>query len=327
MQRSTFAMLVACVFAAFVGPAFAFARASDPALSSLAASFVRVVMNGAFVLALARMAPSPRKVRALLVGDGHPLLWAWGLLGALCVATFYASMASLGFGAASVLSSASGVLMTALAPWVLRKRQRPSTWLGAGLGLVGVILLRPGAEFGDALGWVLGIVSAAAAALAYLAIAKLGTRQHPLTIMSYWTGACLVAHLAAFAVVSPHFPAALEGWSWLVLGGLAASASQFLMTFAFQRGEAGWLAVLSYAAPVASFGLDVLFFSARPSAREWVGAVLIVVAGAAVRLLAAPSVVASSPPRKVPPQSLPFRGSHRIRAASNTCNPAHSECK
>ncbi len=288
MGRGAVAMLMGCVLSALVGPLFALARAADPALSSLAASCVRVAAQVVFVLVVTRFVSGSGSWRGLILGDGRRLLWIWGFLGAICVASFYASMARIGFGAASVLAAASGILMTALSPFVLGRRIGLAGWLGTGAGLVGVALLNPGVSLagGDVWGWIFGLVSAMTAALAYLAVARLGEQQHTLTVMSYWAIACVLTHGAAAIVEAPQFPASAAGWSLLAVGGFAACLSQYLMTVAFQRGDTAWLATLSYAAPVASMLLDVGFFAARPTGGEWAGAALIIVAGAAMPLMA-----------------------------------------
>src|SRR4051812_46713186 len=91
------AMVLSCAFSAGMGASLYAAHTAEPAFSSLSASFVRVVINMLVVLWMAKRT----KGTNTLVGDRRPSLWVWGMLGAITVSTYVASIQRIGMGEAT----------------------------------------------------------------------------------------------------------------------------------------------------------------------------------------------------------------------------------
>lgn len=263
-----------------MGAAFYQAHMLDPKFSSLGGSFIRVLANLAFIMI--PIALGRGEWGQLLLKPGqHRVLWLWGLFGALTVTCFFGALSLIGNGLASFLSASSGVFVAALAPFIARQRTGPAIWIGVLGAVAGLYLLgRTTSLEVSPWGACLALLSGFFAAVAYLLVARTGSRYTPQTVMMTWCVAALSAHFIAFIASGVSFPASPLAWILLVAAGLAASLSMHFTTVAYQNAPAGLVASLSYLAPVLSLGLDAIFFGIRPGPQAGLGALLVVGFGA-----------------------------------------------
>lgn len=165
------------------------------------------------------------------------------------------------------------LVLLALAALFLGERASVRRWLGAGLGLAGVLVaVRPEA----------GPPDPALAALAVTVLAGTGavivTRRlvdQPSVVMmtAYAAGLALATAPLALLDWTPLAPA---DWPMLLTIGLFAQAAQFCFLEAHRRAEAGLLAVLGYGSLILSTAVGWAVFAERPGPGFLAGAALIV---------------------------------------------------
>jgi len=250
----------------------------ESGLSSLAGTLIRVAVNLAFVLFVQFVI---RGERRLPWGTGGADLWIWGLLGALTIVTYFASIQALGPGEATLLQGVQGLVVAGLAPLFLGQRSGWMSWTAIGGGILGLrlSLFQDLSAVDQWEGRILALLSGLFAGLAYLLLSSIRGRHKPGTISFYWCIVSLVlagglAFLAdnSFSIQGPALP-------WLLGAGLAGSLAQWLTTLAYEEAPAALVASTSYLIPVFSLGWEALARGRHLEGQAWVGAALILVSG------------------------------------------------
>lgn len=247
-------------------------------ISSLAGTLARIVVNLAFVLFVQFVI---RGERRLPWGTGGLDLWIWGLLGALTIVTYFASIQALGPGEATLLQGVQGLVVAALAPFLLGQRTGWLSWAAIGGGLLGLRLslsraMEPGIAWQ---GRALALASGVFAGIAYLLLSAVRGRHRPDTISFYWClmSLALTGALAWFL----HTPLALDGPAlpWLLGAGLAGSFAQWFTTLAYETAPAALVASTSYLIPLFSLAWEVAAQGRQLNGQIWIGAALILLSG------------------------------------------------
>ena len=223
---------------------------------------------------------------ALRVDGASPLgvdrrtLLLRGAVGATALSLFYFGIGRLPLGDAVTIQYTAPVWTAITAALLLGERIRPVVAAGAGLSLVGVVLVaRPSALFGAGLALDGGGVAAVAAAavlsgLAYTFVRKLRQTDRPMTIIFYlsWIGMVGALPFAWGGWVMP------RGGEWaLLLGiGLATHLGQLGLTKGMQRLEAGTASAIGYVQVVLAFAWGALFLGDAVDTLSVVGAALVV---------------------------------------------------
>lgn len=243
---------------------------------------------GQVVVTVIVFAPS---LRRRLVSNAPRLQIGRSALLACASALFFSAFAIAPLADVAAIGQTAPLLITALAAFVLGERVGPHRWAAVGVGLLGaLIVLRPGFEGG--LGWAAALSVAGAFAFAAYTIATraAGSVDPP------WTSFCYTGLVgAAAASIAAPFVWSTPAWDdlWLFAAvGLFGSATQALIIFAFQRGEASAIAPVFYAQLIWTALVGWFVFEEAPTLSLAVGAGLIVGAGLYVahreRLRAAP---------------------------------------
>ena len=199
----------------------------------------------------------------------------------------FAGFAYMPFASASALLFVNPLLITALSGPVLGERIGLARWVAVGLGFAGALLvLKPGA---GVFSW--GALAPLGAAVAFAGAALLNRRLKgdvPALATTLHFGVVAGIGLLPFAGGGGWrpFDAVLVGWLALmaVFGGLAL----WLITAAYERGEASALAPFHYLELAFATALGVAVFGEVPDALTAAGIALIVAAGLWVVLRPAP---------------------------------------
>lgn len=281
-RRGQRAILVACVFSAATGAAFFAAHQKDPGFSSFGGSFVRVATNLIFI----SLPFMKTNCQLFLPPLKHKALWLWGVFGALTVTTYFAAVALVGSGQTAFLGASSGVFIAALSPMIAKQRVHSMNWLAITGSILGLYMMCANEKVdGSVLGTALAIASGLFGALAYLMIARTKSAYATSQIMMTWFLSAATAHLLVFCFYKVTWPTSSDVWLLLLLAGLAASLSQHLTTYAFQRAPASQIASLSYLAPVLSLFIDMILFGFTPTPIAGIGASIIFAFGVVVPVL------------------------------------------
>jgi drug/metabolite transporter (DMT)-like permease len=211
----------------------------------------------------------------------------------LVTVLLFVGFSTMPFAAASALLFVNPLLITALSGPVLGERIGLARWLAVGLGFAGALLvLKPGT---GVFRW--GALAPLGAAVAFAGAALLNRRLKgdvpPLATTLHF-GVVAGIGLLPFAARGDWrpFDAVLLGWLALmaVFGGLAL----WLITAAYERGEASALAPFHYLELACATALGVAVFGEVPDMITAAGIALIVAAGLSVVIRPGPGARAGT---------------------------------
>lgn len=214
---------------------------------------------------------------ALFRSSRWPRLILRGLTSLLCWWLYYASFQRLDLSLATTLTFTTSLFTVAMAPLILGERIGPLRTIATALGFVGVVLASGATGFAMDGGVLIGLGSAVAAAALIFQNRVLARTEHTATIM-VWIG--LVATLGTL-------PAAAAGWTevagrdllLMTAAGTLATLGMLLTVEAYRFGEVSALATFPYVRLIFALGAGYVLFGEVASAREVLGAAVIVVCG------------------------------------------------
>lgn len=212
---------------------------------------------------------------ALDTGDlpGHLVR---GIAGVSAVACYFYAIARLRLADAVLLNQSMPLFIPLVERAWLRERVPPRLWGVLLLGFCGLLfILKPGSGvFAPAS--LVGLASAALAAVAQVGIRRL-TRTEPVTRIVFYFG--LVASVVALppAVLAWRPPSA-AAWGFLLLMAVFATVGQLTLTRAYVHAPAARVGPFIYAGPVFAGLLDWLLWGHLPDGLFVVGAVLVTAA-------------------------------------------------
>ncbi|MGE0786728.1 MAG: DMT family transporter [Sandaracinaceae bacterium] len=253
-----------------------------------------VLARGVVTLVLSALALWRSKTAPF--GTHHGLLVLRGLFGFGGLACYFYAVTHLPLADATVIHFINPVLTAILAFVILKERFPRVAIVGAGLALIGVVLVaRPTALTGevslDPLSVGVALAGAGFAAGAYVTVRSLAGKEEPMVIVFYFP---LVA-------VPLTLPLVWSVWVWptptewlLLLGvGVATQLAQVAMTRGLHLESAGRATTVSQMQVAFAFGWGLLLFHETPSLFGVLGALAIVMG----ILLVARSKATADPPR------------------------------
>lgn len=237
------------------------------------------ITHARFAVALVLVGLVAAVVRPSLAGTPIGLHLGRTCAGWLGATALFAAAAAMPLAEATAVSFLNPVLTMILAIPLLAERVGPWRWLGAGLAVLGALLLiRPGtAAFQPAA--LIALAAAGLFALEAIAVKLIGRRQRPLTILlvnnAFGLGLSSVA-----AVFVWTWPAPAQ-WPLLVGVGLSVVSAQACFLMAMRETDASFCAPFFYTTLVFAALLDLAVFAEVPDALATLGAG-VVVSGALV---------------------------------------------
>lgn len=209
------------------------------------------------------------------------LLTFRGLTGFLALSCFYHSLTHLPLADATVIQYTNPVYTGLLAVPLLGERLRRREVLSVAVSLAGVLFVtRPSFLFGGsahALNPVtvaIGLLGALCSAAAYVTVRRLGSTEHPATIVFYFSAVSVVGSIPV-ALPGAILP---RGTEWLVLIGIgvATQLGQMSITHGLRLERAGTATATAYLQIVFAALWGALFFAELPDWGTIAGTVLIV---------------------------------------------------
>jgi drug/metabolite transporter (DMT)-like permease len=164
--------------------------------------------------------------------------------------------------------------VTIAAVIVLKERVDLRRWIATIIGFAGVIIMLDPSTDGlniYALGSIGGALFGAGITIS---VRMMAASERTETILLY-QGAVLMVILAVPTWLWWTPPTANE-WMWLVILSVFGTAGQWLITRAFQVGEAAALAPLDFSRLLISCFTGYVFFSEIPALTTWIGAAIVI---------------------------------------------------
>ncbi len=248
-------------------------------------------------------------ILALMVGRALPIIMRTrrpglqlmrGLFSLGAMLCGFTALIHLPMAEATALGFSQALFVTLLAIFVLHEVVDHRRWIAMAAGFVGVvIMLRPTGEAMNAYA-LLAIAGALFGAGITITVRVLGHTERTETIL-FWQGAIILVALSVPAIVLWTTPTPLE-WVLMIAIGVVGTAGQWLITRAYQLGEASALAPLDFVKLLLATASGYLVFAEIPGMVTIIGAAL--VAGGTVytmRRNAGPRRAAAPAPVDSPP--------------------------
>jgi drug/metabolite transporter (DMT)-like permease len=200
-----------------------------------------------------------------------------GVAGLLSMYCFFLAIARLGLAEAVLLNYSLPLFLPLVERAWLKQPVPPRLWRSLALGFAGVVLvLRPGPGVFRAAA-LLGLLSAALAAVAQVGVRRLTRTEPAMRIVFYFglvsTGFSALPLAATWRTPDPAL------WGVLVAMGVVATLGQLLMTRAYAEAPAAEVGPFIYSSVVFAALFDGLLFGRWPGPSTLAGAVLITAAG------------------------------------------------
>jgi drug/metabolite transporter (DMT)-like permease len=220
--------------------------------------------------------------RVPLVVRDQKNAWLRSIFGTVNAVAVFAALGStrIALGDVATLIATAPLFVALLSGPVLRERVSPRVLAGAGVGFFGVaVLSQPALKVsGDlALALLLGALSYG---LAILRLRRMGGHESSEAIALHMS---LVAGVSLLLLSLPRFVVPTPQTLLPLLGSAAAGGlGQIAMSRAYGLGRAARLSAVSYSGVVITYLLEVLWFRRPPLPHQWIGALLVIVAGVVV---------------------------------------------
>ncbi len=289
LDRGIVLMLLASLTFGVMG---GFAKVLTQHLPALEVTFFRNVFGVALIgLAIWRT--------PLRQSGGKPLLLLFrGTMGFLALLAYFYIMGKIPLGEAITYNKTSPLFVAFFAWLFLKERLHWSALIALILGFAGIVLIaQPNGGVFDKYD-ILGIFSGIGAALAYTSIRELrkyyDTRAIVMSFMLVGTlGPLFLMGLGSMMTVSAEWDWIIapffmpQGWQWffIVMVGLSATASQLLMTKAYELTKAGIVGTISYTNIVFGMIIGIMLGDPVPSYSTILGIILVILSGLIVALV------------------------------------------
>lgn len=203
-----------------------------------------------------------------------------GTLLLVATALFFAGLAQLPQATVLALFFISPLVVTLLAPMLLREQVGVWRVVAVAVGFAGVLLiLRPGSEAAS-WGALLAIMAGVIHAFYMLFTRRLAGSAPPLVTLAYTAvvGAVIMSVVVLFVWVTP----TPRDFLIMVSLGLLAAVGHFLLIKAFDHAPATFLAPLGYVEMVTALVFGYLAYGHLPDFWAWIGMAIIVGTGVLV---------------------------------------------
>ena len=198
-----------------------------------------------------------------------------GLLSLMAMLCGFTAIIYIPLADATALGFSKVLFVTIAAVWILKEKVGPRRWLATFCGFLGVlIILAPGGSEPVSVYYLLALLGALFGAGINVTIRMLSSSERTETILLYQALVLFTALI--IPTVIWWTPPTLEQWGLLTVIGVSGTAAQFLVTRAYQIGEASALAPLDFTRLLVAVITGFAFFGEIPDWRTMLGAMIVV---------------------------------------------------
>ena len=203
------------------------------------------------------------------------------ILGMVGMALTFGAPLLLPLAESTTLGFMTPIFAVILSALLLAEKVGPWRWAAVAAGFVGILVItQPGQSHMPTLGVAIGLSGAFMVALISILLRDLGRTDEPVSIVfwfSVWSTLVFALGLPFF--VSAHTPAQ---WSLLVTIGVLGCLAQLLLTASLRFGQVASVIVMDYSALLWATIYGWLIWDRLPPATTWIGAPLVIGAGALI---------------------------------------------
>ncbi|KMO66841.1 EamA-like transporter family protein [Mycolicibacterium chubuense] len=197
--------------------------------------------------------------------------------GTACWYALFFAITLIPLANATLLTYSAPLWMPLIAWAVTRQRVATATWIGAGVGFAGVVLVLRPQGHGMSIGELSAFAGAVLLAVAMMSVRWLGATEPTLRILFYYF---LLSTVMSIPVAALDFRAVEpQAWPWLFAVGVAQLLSQLLIVIAYRFAPAEKLGPFIYSVIVFTALIDWLFWDHRPTVSTYLGMALVIGGG------------------------------------------------
>lgn len=178
---------------------------------------------------------------------------------------------------ATLLTYSAPLWMPLIAWAVTRRRVAVPTWLGAGIGFVGILLVLQPQGHGFSAGELSALAGALLLAVAMMSVRWLGATEPVTRVLFYYF--LLATVMSVPIAIADWQPIASQGWPWLIALGFAQLFSQALIVVAYRYASAEKVGPFIYTVIVFTAVIDWIVWDHRPTVTTYLGMALVIAGG------------------------------------------------
>jgi drug/metabolite transporter (DMT)-like permease len=208
-------------------------------------------------------------------------------MGTGCWYALFFAITQIPLANATLLTYSAPLWMPIVAWAVTRQRVARLTWIGAGIGFVGVMLVLQPQGHRLNLGELSALAGAVFLAVAMMSVRWLGATEPMIRVLFYYF---LLSTLMSIPIALHDWrPIPTTAWMWLIALGFAQLASQVLIVVAYRYASAEKVGPFIYSVIVFTALIDWIVWNHRPTLFACLGMILVIGGGlVAVRAGRAP---------------------------------------
>jgi drug/metabolite transporter (DMT)-like permease len=198
-------------------------------------------------------------------------------MGTACWYALFFAITQIPLSNATLLTYSAPLWMPLVAWAVTRQRVAGATWLGAGIGFVGVLLVLQPQGHGFSLGELSALAGALFLAVAMMSVRWLGATEPMIRVLFYYF---LLSTLMAVPIAMFDWrPIPAAAVVWLIGLGFAQLFSQILIVVAYRYASAEKVGPFIYSVIVFSALIDWLVWDHPPTLFAYLGMALVIGGG------------------------------------------------
>ena len=237
---------------------------------------VQILLIRQIIMSLVILAFSAGSIRSMMRTTRPGLQIIRGALTLIAMLCGFTAVIKIPLAQATAIGFSQVLFVTIAAVIILKEVVDARRWAATLIGFIGVlVMLRPTGEGLDFYA-LLAVGGALFGAGITVSVRMLAATERTDTIL-IWQGIVLVAALAVPAWLWWVPPDAGQ-WFWLILLSLFGTAGQWLITRAYQVGEAAALAPLDFSRLILASLTGFVFFAEIPALSTWIGAAIVIAA-------------------------------------------------
>jgi len=194
-----------------------------------------------------------------------------------CWYALFVAIKQIPLANATLLTYSAPLWMPLIAWAVSRQRVAVPTWLGAGIGFVGILLVLQPQGHGFSAGELSALAGALLLAVAMMSVRWLGATEPVTRILFYYF--LLSTVMSVPIAIADWEPIASPGWPWLVGLGFAQLFSQALIVVAYRYASAEKVGPFIYTVIVFTAVIDWIVWDHRPTVSAYLGMALVIGGG------------------------------------------------
>ncbi|HEV7257359.1 MAG TPA: DMT family transporter [Bosea sp. (in: a-proteobacteria)] len=235
---------------------------------------VQILLIRQIIMSLIIIAFAGGSLRPMLRTRRPGLQVARGILTLIAMLCGFTAVIRIPLAEATAIGFSQVLFVTVAAVIVLKEQVDGRRWAATIIGFIGVlVMLRPTSEGLDTFA-LLAVAGAVFNAAITVSVRMLAATERTDTIL-IWQGIVLITTLALPAWLW-WVPLDATQWFWLIVLSLFGTAGQWLITRAYQVGEAAALAPLEFSRLILASFTGFIFFAEIPALTTWIGAAIVI---------------------------------------------------